>query len=164
MVPDLCRQSGEAVKELRGSASVRGCLKSRGFTNRSTIRLNAIGSITRDVLDSAIVILATLGTFQTPSKGAYQKISSPYDIEILVALADGEGSGAWEEFMAEDFSDEDVLGHVYGFKAVAADSGVGASQVAWFPGKVQGAEVVGDVLRELGTGGRVDGIGARKAL
>jgi predicted NUDIX family phosphoesterase len=38
-----------------------------GFTNRSTIRLNAIGSITRDVLDSTIVILATLGTFQTPS-------------------------------------------------------------------------------------------------
>jgi hypothetical protein len=27
--------------------------------------------------------------------------------------------------MAEDFCDEDVLGHVFGFKAVAADSGVG---------------------------------------
>jgi hypothetical protein len=42
--------------------------------------------------------------------------------------------------MAEDFCDEDVLGHVYWFKAVAADSGVGASQVAWFPGLVQAAE------------------------
>jgi hypothetical protein len=78
MVPDLCRQSGEAVKELRGSASVRGCLKSRGFTNRSTIRLNAIGSITRDVLDSAIVILATLGTFQTPSELLGSVASCPW--------------------------------------------------------------------------------------
>jgi len=93
-----------------------------------------------------------------------RKSSSPYDIEILVALPDGEGSGPWEEFMAEDFSDEDVLGHVYGFKAVAADSGVGASQVAWFPGLVQGAEGVGDVLRELGAGGGVDGIGGGKGF
>jgi hypothetical protein len=59
------------------------------------------------------------------------------DIEILVALPDGEGSGPSEEFMAEDFCDEDVLGHVFGFKAVAADSGVGASQVAWFPAKAR---------------------------
>jgi hypothetical protein len=29
---------------------------------------------------------------------------------------------------------------------VVADSGVGASQVAWFPGKGEGAEGVGDVL------------------
>jgi hypothetical protein len=50
-----------------------------------------------------------------------------FDKEILIALPDGEGSGPWEEFMAEDFCDEDVLGHVYWFKAVAADSGVGAS-------------------------------------
>jgi hypothetical protein len=28
---------------------LRGCLKSRDFTNRSSMRLNAIGSITRDV-------------------------------------------------------------------------------------------------------------------
>ena len=32
--------------------------------------------------------------------------------------------------MAEDFCDEDVLGHVFGFKAVATDGGVGASQVS----------------------------------
>jgi hypothetical protein len=58
------------------------------------------------------------------------------------------------------FCDEDVLGHVFGSKAVAADSGAGASQVAWFPEFVQGAEGVGDILRELGTGGRVESIGA----
>jgi hypothetical protein len=72
--------------------------------------------------------------------------SSPYDIEILVALPDRESGGTWEEFMAEDFCDEDVLGHVFGFKAVAADSGVGAAEVAWFPGKGEGAKSVGDVL------------------
>jgi len=96
----------------------------------------------------------------------YQNDSSPYDIEILVALPDGEGSGSWEEFMAEDFCDEDVLGHVFGFESVAADSGVGASQVAWFPGLVQRAEGVGDVLSlgSWGAGGRVDGIGTGKAL
>jgi hypothetical protein len=27
-------------------------------------------------------------------------------------MPDGEGGGPWEEFMAEDFCDEDVLGHV----------------------------------------------------
>jgi hypothetical protein len=32
------------------------------------------------------------------------------NVEILVALSDGEGSGPWDEFMAEDFCDEDVLG------------------------------------------------------
>jgi hypothetical protein len=63
-------------------------------------------------------------------------LSSSFNVKILVALPHGEGSGPWEEFMAEDFCDEDVLGHVYGFKAVAADSGVGA----WFPGKGEGAE------------------------
>ena len=47
---------------------------------------------------------------------------------------------------------------------MAADSGVGASQVSWFPGLVQGAEGVGDVFRELGAGGGVDGIGARKGF
>jgi hypothetical protein len=86
------------------------------------------------------------------------------NVKILVALADGEGSGPWEEFMAEDFCDEDVLGHVFGFKAVAADSGVGASQVAWFPGLVEGAEGSRNVFGELRAGGRVDGIGGRKAL
>jgi hypothetical protein len=40
---------------------------------------------------------------------------------------------------------------------VAADSGVGASQVAWFPGLVQGAEGSRNVFGELRAGGGVDG-------
>ena len=36
-----------------------------------------------------------------------------------------------------------------GFKAMAADSGVGAEQVAWFPGLVQGAEGGGDIVRPI---------------
>jgi hypothetical protein len=87
-----------------------------------------------------------------------------HDIEILVALADGEGGCPWEEFMAEDFSDEDVLGHVFWFKAVAADSGVGAAEVAWFPGLVQGAEGSRNVFGELRAGGGVDGIWGGEAL
>jgi hypothetical protein len=43
---------------------------------------------------------------------------------------------------------------------VAADSSVGASEVAGFPGFVQRAEGVGNVLRQLRAGGGVDGIGA----
>jgi hypothetical protein len=42
-----------------------------------------------------------------------------HDVKILIALPDGEGGGAWEEFVAEDFSAKDVLGHVFGFEAVA---------------------------------------------
>ena len=38
--------------------------------------------------------------------------------------------------MAEDFGDEDVLGHVFGFKAFDADGGVGRAQVAWFPAQI----------------------------
>jgi hypothetical protein len=62
--------------------------------------------------------------------------------------------------MAEDLRDEDVVGHVLGFEAVAADSGVGASQVAWFPRFVQGAEGSRNVFGELRAGGGVDGVGA----
>src|SRR5260370_31299750 len=91
-------------------------------------------------------------------------LSSSFNVKILVALADGEGGGPWEEFMAEDFCDEDVLGHVFGFKAVAADSGVGASQVAWFPGKGEGAEGSRNVFGELRAGGGVDGIGGGKGF
>ena len=35
--------------------------------------------------------------------------------------------------MAEDLGQEDVIGLVTGFEAVAEDGGVGAAQVAWFP-------------------------------
>jgi hypothetical protein len=41
---------------------------------------------------------------------------------------------------------------------VAADGAVGAAEVAWFPGFVQRAEGVGNVLGELRAGGGIDGI------
>ena len=66
--------------------------------------------------------------------------------------------------MAEDLGEEDIVGLVLGFEAVAADSGVSASQVAWFPGLVQGAEGGGNVLGELRAGGGVNGIGGREAF
>ena len=51
--------------------------------------------------------------------------------------------------MAEDLGEEDVVGLVLGFKLVAADSSVGAAEVAGFPGFVQRAESGGNVLRQL---------------
>ena len=48
--------------------------------------------------------------------------------------------------MAEDLGEEDDIGLVRGFEEVAADGGVGAAEVAWFPGLVQRAEGVGNVL------------------
>jgi hypothetical protein len=65
--------------------------------------------------------------------------------------------------VAEDLGQEDVVGLVLGLEPVAADGPVGASEVAPFPGLVQGTEGVGNVLRELGAGGGVDGIGAPKS-
>ena len=47
---------------------------------------------------------------------------------------------------------------------MAADSSVGAAEVAWFPGFVQRAESGGNVLRELRTGGGLDGVGAREGF
>jgi hypothetical protein len=64
--------------------------------------------------------------------------------------------------MAEDLGSEDVTGLVRGFEAVAADGAVGAAQVAWFPGLVQRAEGVGNVLGELRAGDGVDGLGGSK--
>jgi hypothetical protein len=46
---------------------------------------------------------------------------------------------------------------------VAANGAVGAAEVAWFPGFVQRAEGVGNVLGELGAGG-VNGLGEGKLL
>jgi hypothetical protein len=51
-----------------------------------------------------------------PLKLGRSRLSSSFNGKILLALPDGEGSGPWEEFMAEDFCDEDVLGHVLGLK------------------------------------------------
>jgi hypothetical protein len=35
--------------------------------------------------------------------------------------------------MAEDLSEEDIVGDVFGFELVATDGAVGAAQVSWFP-------------------------------
>ena len=66
--------------------------------------------------------------------------------------------------MTEDLGEEDIVGLVFGFELVATDGAVGASQVAGFPGSVEGAEGGGHVLGELGAGGGVNGLGGRKAL
>jgi hypothetical protein len=42
--------------------------------------------------------------------------------------------------VAEDLGQEDVVGLVFGLEPVAADGAVGASEVARFPGLVQGTE------------------------
>ena len=47
---------------------------------------------------------------------------------------------------------------------MAADGSIGASEVAWFPGLVQGAECRRNVLGQLRACGGVDGIGAREAF
>ena len=47
---------------------------------------------------------------------------------------------------------------------MAADSSVGAAEVARFPGFVQGAESGGNVLGQLRAGGGVNGIGAREGF
>ena len=62
------------------------------------------------------------------------------DIEILVTLPHGEGRGPGEQLVAEDLGQEDVVGHILGFKEVAADGAVGAAQVAGLPAKVALAE------------------------
>ena len=46
---------------------------------------------------------------------------------------------------------------------MAASGAVGAAEVAWFPGFVQRAEGVGNVLGELVAGG-VNGLGGREAF
>jgi hypothetical protein len=66
--------------------------------------------------------------------------------------------------MAEDLSEEDIVGLVFGFELVATDGAVGASEVSWFPGSVEGTEGGGNVLGELWAGGSVNGFWGRKAL
>jgi hypothetical protein len=82
------------------------------------------------------------------------------NVKILIALSYRKGCIRSEQLVAEDLGQEDVVGLVSGFELVAADSSVGASEVAGFPGFVQRAEGVGNVLRQLRAGGGVDGIGA----
>ena len=52
--------------------------------------------------------------------------------------------------MAEDLGQEDIVGLVLGFEAVAADCGVGRAQVSRFPRFVQGAEGGRNVLGAAG--------------
>ncbi|HSZ78605.1 MAG TPA: hypothetical protein VK775_14470, partial [Chthoniobacterales bacterium] len=66
--------------------------------------------------------------------------------------------------MAEDLGEEDIVGDVFGFELVAADGAVGAAEVTWFPGQVEGAESGGHVLGELWAGGGVNGCGRREAF
>jgi hypothetical protein len=56
--------------------------------------------------------------------------------------------------MSEDLGEEDIVGLVFRFEVVATDGAVGASEVAGFPGFVQGAEGGGNVLGELRELGR----------
>ena len=66
--------------------------------------------------------------------------------------------------MAEDLSDKDVFGHVFWFKAFAADGCVGAAQVAWFPGLIDRTEIGQNVLNELRAGSGVNRIEGREGL
>jgi hypothetical protein len=52
--------------------------------------------------------------------------------------------------MTEDFSEEDIVCLVFGFEHLATDGAVGASQVAGFPGSVEGAEGGGNVRWSCG--------------
>jgi hypothetical protein len=65
---------------------------------------------------------------------------------ILVTLPHGKGCIWPQEFLAEDLGEEDIVGHVLWFEAVAADGSIGASEVAWFPGLVKRAEGGRNVL------------------
>ncbi len=56
--------------------------------------------------------------------------------------------------MTKDLSEKDIVGDVFGFEPVATDGAVGAAEAAWFPGFVQRAEGVGNVLGELRELGR----------
>jgi hypothetical protein len=64
------------------------------------------------------------------------------DKKILIALPHGKRCIRSQELVAEDLGRDDVVGLVLGFELVAADGAVSASQVAWFPGLVEGAEGV----------------------
>ena len=55
--------------------------------------------------------------------------------------------------MTEDLGQEDVIGHIPGFKEVAADRAIGASQVAGLPAEVPLAESDLDLVVEGVLGG-----------
>jgi hypothetical protein len=47
------------------------------------------------------------------------------NIKILITLSYGEGCIWSQEFVAEDLSEEDIVGLVFGFELVATDGAVG---------------------------------------
>jgi hypothetical protein len=71
------------------------------------------------------------------------------NVKILIRLPYGKGCIGSQEFMAEDLSEEDIVGLVFGFELVATEGAVGAAQVSGFPREVEGAEGCGNVLGEL---------------
>jgi hypothetical protein len=79
-------------------------------------------------------------------------------IEILIALADGKGGVRSQQFMPQDLGQEDIVGHVLGFEAVAADCAV-AAEVARFPGKVALAEGELDLVVKSVLGGDMGALG-----
>jgi hypothetical protein len=66
--------------------------------------------------------------------GSYQNASLLNDIEILIGLSDPRTRVRPEEFVAEDLGEEDVVGPVVGFEAVATEGAVGGAEVAGFKG------------------------------
>jgi hypothetical protein len=66
--------------------------------------------------------------------------------------------------MAEDLCEEDIVGLVFGFEAVAADGAVGGAQVARFSGVGRGSRRRRKRTLGVGAGGGVHCLGGRKAL
>jgi hypothetical protein len=54
--------------------------------------------------------------------------------------------------MAEDLGEEDIVGLVFGFEAVATDGAVGAAEVAWFPGSSREPKAAEAYLGRAGGG------------
>jgi hypothetical protein len=67
-------------------------------------------------------------------------VSTLLNIEILITLPNGQRRSAGEKFVSQDLGQENVFGHVFGFKELATNGTVGASQVARFPAEVTEAE------------------------
>ena len=66
------------------------------------------------------------------------------NVKILITLSYGEGCIGAEEFVAEDLSEEDIVGLVFGFELVATDGAVGTS-----------SSQAGRVRADCGESGRV---------
>jgi hypothetical protein len=60
--------------------------------------------------------------------------------------------------VTEDFCDEDVLGHIFGFKELAADGAVSRAQLARLPAEVTLAESDFDLVVQGVLGGDMDAL------